>query len=256
MASTNRMFRIFQYVAGCLAATIFASGGSISLASSEQTRVAAICESAALMVSRETGVPLDVLRAISLTETGRKTKGGFAPWPWTVNMEGIGKWFDDVATAQAYVDRHFARGARSFDVGCFQINYRWHGQAFSSIEDMFDPILNARYAARFLSELYGEFGTWSRAAGAYHSRTPKYAKRYAARFDRIRATLPDLETPTVIATASPAPNPPSPTPSVPRQNSYPFLQARQTTGPSLVPLGRSSGRLTAHRPSAPLLDLR
>ena len=55
---------------------------------------------------------------------------------------------------------------------------------------MFDPATNANYAARFLSDLYSELGNWSEAAGAYHSRTPKYAQKYAARFDRIRERTP------------------------------------------------------------------
>ena len=124
-----------------------------------------ICDRAAIQASEESGVPLDVLRAITLTETGRKSAEGFLPWPWTINMEGVGKWFESRKEARAYVDRHFARGARSFDVGCFQINYRWHHQGFTSLEQMFEPLANARYAAKFLTELHGEFGNWSKAAG-------------------------------------------------------------------------------------------
>jgi hypothetical protein len=104
-------------------------------------------------------------------------------------MEGRGVWFDSFEEARDYVAKHHARGARSYDVGCFQINFRWHGQHFTSLEEMFDPYANAAYAARFLSELYSEFGDWSRAAGAYHSRTPTFAGKYRARFDRIRARL-------------------------------------------------------------------
>lgn len=223
---------------------------------SARDAVAAICESAAAFVARESAVPLDVLRAISLTETGRKQNGSFRPWPWTVNMEGVGKWFDDLAAARTYVDRHFERGARSFDVGCFQINYKWHGQAFASIDEMFDPISNARYAARFLTELYDEFGDWSKAAGAYHSRTPKYARRYTARFDRIRARLPALsaaEAPLVArlepATSPGAPNKPA------RPNTYPLLvSAGRSTGASLVPLvGR--GNALIKNGARPLLDV-
>jgi hypothetical protein len=148
-----------------------------------------ICEEAAQQASRDSGVPLDVLRAISLTETGRRHAGGFRPWPWTVNMQGTGLWFDTPDEALAYVDRKFSGGARSFDVGCFQINYKWHGQAFSSISQMFEPAANARYAANLLRSLHGELGSWSAAAGAYHSRTPEFANRYRDRFDRIRARL-------------------------------------------------------------------
>ncbi|MEI4471364.1 lytic transglycosylase domain-containing protein [Frigidibacter sp. MR17.24] len=167
----------------------------------------ALCDRAAATAARETGVPLDVLRAIALTETGRKSDGSFRAWPWTVNMEGAGHWFPDRESALAYVARERARGARSFDIGCFQINHLWHGKAFASVEQMFDPIAGARYAADFLAGLHAESGSWSRAAGAYHSRTPALAGRYAARFDRLRATLAGAPAPVELA-ALPAPEPP------------------------------------------------
>lgn len=225
-------------------------------ASADRISTARICEAAAVTASRESGVPVDVLRAISLTETGRKGSDDFLPWPWTVNMEGAGKWFDDLHSAQAYVDRHFARGARSFDVGCFQINYRWHGDAFSSIEEMFEPIANARYAAKFLRELHDELGDWSRAAGAYHSRTPKYANKYRARFNRIRKGLPDME-PVVMAQAPPK-SVPSPVDLIARINRYPLLQAGlPSTSASLVPLGAvSTSRFIDLAPARPMLESR
>lgn len=165
--------------------------------------VAALCDAAGLAASQATGVPEPVLRAIALTETGRNTNGRLRPWPWTVNMEGKGKWFDASAEAMAWVRGHHDRGARSYDVGCFQINYRWHGNAFSSLEEMFDPGRNALYAAQFLARLYAETGSWSKAAAAYHSRTPKFADKYRARFDRILARL----------TNQPLPPPPTGAPS-------------------------------------------
>ena len=146
----------------------------------------ALCDAAALQVSHESGVPVSVLKAISLNETGRKRNGSFRPWPWTVNMEGAGHWFETRDQALAYVFKEYKRGARSFDIGCFQINYKWHGEQFASIDEMFDPLANGRYAARFLGELYSEMGDWTKAAGAFHSRTKKYADTYAARFSAIR----------------------------------------------------------------------
>lgn len=224
------------------------------MADQDSADIAALCDSAAVQASRETGVPISVLRAITLTETGRSRNGNFRPWPWTVNMEGAGVWFDNADEAKAYVFRHHARGARSFDVGCFQLNFRWHGQGFSSIEEMFQPLANARYAAGFLSDLYSEMGDWSKAAGAYHSRTPRYANRYRARFDRIRARIdgePPPET-TVseaeIAAATQAelpedPAPPTEEPAV-RVNTFPLLQAnvRPSGLGSLVPLGNAPQR--------------
>jgi hypothetical protein len=133
------------------------------------------------------GVPRAVMRALTLTETGRNRGGRLQPWPWTVNMEGAGHWFDSRAEALAYVRREQARGAESFDVGCFQINHRWHGEHFASLESMFDPMVNATYAAGFIRELFEETGNWSEAAGYYHSRTPEFYHRYRARFDRLHA---------------------------------------------------------------------
>jgi hypothetical protein len=51
---------------------------------------------------------------------------------------------------------------------------------------MFNPERNALYAAHFLIELHREFGSWTEAAGAYHSRTPEHADRYKAKFSDLR----------------------------------------------------------------------
>ncbi|EEE39197.1 transglycosylase, Slt family [Rhodobacteraceae bacterium KLH11] len=155
---------------------------------------AAICDRAAQRAARAEGVPLDVLRAITRVETGRSLDGALQPWPWTVNREGQGYWFASAVEAKSYVFDIFKSGVRSFDVGCFQINYRWHGTAFRSIDAMFDPDENATYAARFLAELYAEFGSWPAAAGAYHSRTQHHATAYSDRFQTILAQLDPAET--------------------------------------------------------------
>ncbi|KIC40367.1 tail length tape measure protein [Ruegeria sp. ANG-R] len=150
---------------------------------------ATLCDRAARRAAQAEGVPLDVLRAIARVETGRELDGRLEPWPWTVNREGQGYWFTSEIEAKSYVFNIFKSGARSFDVGCFQINYRWHGQAFRSIDAMFDPDENAAYAARFLAQLYAELGSWPAAAGAYHSRTRHHAAAYSDRFQTVLAQL-------------------------------------------------------------------
>ncbi|WP_371135516.1 transglycosylase SLT domain-containing protein [Frigidibacter sp.] len=216
-----------------------------------------VCERAAEQAAQQMGVPISVLKAISLTETGRNRGGEIRPWPWTVNMEGAGHWFETEDEARSFVYGHFKRGARSFDVGCFQINYKWHGENFSSIDQMFDPLANALYAAKFLRTLHAEKGDWTGAAGAYHSRTPQFAEKYAARFDRFRAGLrhqdlgdlpeiPDI----VLAAARPV------RPLVPRENRFPLLQAGSGAGlGSLVPIGNGAGAsLFASAQPLPLTD--
>jgi len=150
----------------------------------------AICEGAAARAARNHQIPVDVLRAITLTETGRNREGSLQPWPWTINLEGTGHWFDTRAEAEAFAQQALSEGRRSFDVGCFQLNWRWHGDAFDSITAMFDPAANADYAATYLKGHFETLGSWSLAAGRYHSGTPEFATRYAARFDGILADLP------------------------------------------------------------------
>jgi hypothetical protein len=162
---------------------------------------AEICERAILEGARAEGVPEGVLHAISLTETGRPTGGRLRPWPWAINREGQGFWFASREQAMAFAAESLAAGRRSFDVGCFQINYHWHGHNFPSLEAMFDPAVGAAYAARFLRSLHAERGDWSLAAGAYHSQTPARAGVYRARFDRILAGLGGQ--PLTVATAPP-----------------------------------------------------
>ncbi|MDQ2093980.1 transglycosylase SLT domain-containing protein [Rhodalgimonas zhirmunskyi] len=189
-----------------------------------------VCDQAAQIAADRSGVPVTVLQAITRTETGRKRNGHFGPWPWTVNMEGRGVWFDSLDEARAYVFKNFKRGARSFDIGCFQINYKWHHQNFSSIDEMFDPQENANYAALFLKSLYKELGDWSEAAGAYHSRTPKHANRYRQIFEKHRAKAPgEIQ---LATTASPA----APT----RKNAFPLLKGESSAQlGSLMPIGTS-----------------
>ncbi len=224
-----------------LAATAAAWAGG---ADASRATGADVCRAAARQVSSETGVPVEVLDAIALTETGRKSGGAFGPWPWTVNMEGAGHWFDGPAEALDYAESNFAQGKRSFDVGCFQLNYKWHGQAFKSIEQMFDPLANARYAAGFLSRLYGETGDWSAAAGAYHSRTPQYANRYRKIFDKHFAAVSGGSGPAYANANSFADEADPQLAAEPmRQNNYPLLIASNETGRlgSLVPLGAQGG---------------
>jgi hypothetical protein len=155
------------------------------------TDPASLCEQAALNAASTTGVPLDVLRTIALAESGRSDGGTQRPWPWTVNFGGQGFWYADRAEAELAVEERRALGATNIDIGCFQINHRWHGEAFAGTSAMFDPEENALYAAQFLARLFDETGNWPDAAAAFHSRTPEHADRYRARLAELSGALTD-----------------------------------------------------------------
>ncbi len=162
-----------------------------AFAGADAGRIASICEVAAREAAERYGIPVEVMQALTLTETGRMLEGRKRPWPWSLNVEGRGHWFNTKTEAIEYLQEKIPKSSRSYDLGCFQINARWHGEAFASEVDMFDPHLNADYAARFLLSLLPEFGSWERAAGAYHSRTPKYARRYEQLFNANLESLGD-----------------------------------------------------------------
>ena len=191
------------------------------------------CERAASEAAVRSGVPESILLAITLTETGRESGGLLRPWPWTINNAGEGHWFATAQEAEVYAARAAAEGKTNFDIGCFQLNHRWHSAAFASAGDMLDPLANALYAGRLLADHYGRAGDWSVAAGAYHSATPEFADRYRARFDEILAGLaevPDAE-PRQIASLGL------------RENRFPLLNGGAGSAGSLVPLQTGGRRL-------------
>lgn len=141
---------------------------------------ATLCETAVTSAEFSGNLPPRLLHAISLTESGRidpKT-GAVRAWPWTINAEGEGHFFETRDDAIAAVKALQARGVQSIDVGCNQVNLMFHPRAFASLEDAFDPRSNAVYAARFLNALYAERGDWPHAIAAYHSETPALGDAY------------------------------------------------------------------------------
>lgn len=126
------------------------------------------------------GLPPNLLTAISFVESGRydKQRQEKTAWPWTVMAEGQGRYYATKQEAVAEVRRLQRRGVKNIDVGCMQINLYYHGDAFPSLEDAFDPATNVGYSMNFLQALYKETGSWQAAAVRYHSATPEYANRY------------------------------------------------------------------------------
>jgi hypothetical protein len=141
---------------------------------------ATLCETAITTAEYVNRLPPRLLGAISLTETGRidPATGRLRPWPWTLNAEGEGRFFDSRAAAIAAVKALQDRGVRSIDVGCLQVNLMYHPEAFASLEQAFDPRDNANYAARFLNSLYANSKDWPSAIAAYHSETPALGEIY------------------------------------------------------------------------------
>lgn len=138
-----------------------------------------LCERQMVRAAEKYGVPLGVLYAVGLTETGR----GDSLRPYALNIEGKASYDDDKAGALRRFATARAAGKKLIDVGCMQINHHFHSGQFSSVEEMFEPAANVDYAARFLKELKGREGNWTMAVARYHAGPDNDAaqKRYVCR---------------------------------------------------------------------------
>ena len=144
----------------------------------------AVCIAAILEAEREFAIGGNLLLAMGLTESGRTLDQGIPTvWPWTVNAAGEGRFFPTRREATAHVRGLLDRGVRSIDVGCLQVNLRWHPDAFPDVEAACDPVANARYAARFLADLGHAHGGPRAAVGRDHSAQSELGDAYRARVD-------------------------------------------------------------------------
>lgn len=136
------------------------------------------CLAAILDAQARHDIPDNLLLTIGIQEAGRRGPEGLTVWPWTVNAAGEGAFFQSRYDALRFVRAKRQAGVRSIDVGCMQVNQKWHGEGFDTLEQAFDPAANVDYAARFLVSLFHETGDWWTAAGRYHSATETHKKVY------------------------------------------------------------------------------
>ncbi len=146
-----------------MAAFIF-SGASAGLVPA-QAEVQNICESEMVAAARAYKVPLGVLYAVGLTETGRRN----SLYPYALNIEGKSKFPPSAKAALEDFQRARKSGKKLIDVGCMQINHHYHGEKFNSVTHMLEPRANVQYAARFLKELRTRQGSWTMAVARYHA---------------------------------------------------------------------------------------
>ena len=124
-----------------------------------------VCEREMTRAAHAYGVPLGVLYAVGLTETGRR--GSLQPL--AMNVDGAPSYPGSLDEALAHFAASRRNGAKLIDIGCMQINYKFHAGRFRSLEEMFDPPRNVDYAARFLKELRRREPSWTLAVARYHA---------------------------------------------------------------------------------------
>ncbi|MEJ0019489.1 MAG: lytic transglycosylase domain-containing protein [Acetobacteraceae bacterium] len=208
-----------------------------------------MCRSAVSAVERNSGIPAQLLASIARVESGRRdpASGAFHPWPWAVNAEGQGFFYPTKAEAVSAVRAMQARGMRSIDVGCAQINLMHHPNAFPSLEAAFEPQTNAAYAGKFLKDLFAQTGDWNRAAAQYHSATPELGADYLR---KVLAVLPEEQRMAGPAGASALAQAWSATTTQPTPGLTRVVRLQPSTGapgPRMIMLPTGSGETPAGR---------
>ena len=124
-----------------------------------------VCERQMAEAAARHGVPLGVLYAVGLTESGRR--GSLQPY--AMNIQGKAYFGASAADVVRKLGEAQAGGIRLVDLGCMQINHHSHRAKFPSLEAMIDPRQNVEYATRFLKELKQREGSWTLAVARYHA---------------------------------------------------------------------------------------
>lgn len=160
------------------AATAFTSDFALPAGAGETN----VCEREMTQAASRHGIPLGVLYAVGMTESG--SKGSLRPY--AMNIEGRSYFAGSVAEAVSRFEAERRKGARLIDLGCMQINYHYHGREFASVAAMLDPKENVAYAALFLKRLRAREGSWTMAVARYHAgpNNNPAQKRYVCRVIR------------------------------------------------------------------------
>ena len=148
-----------------LAATVISAIASFNPGAPANAAEAQVCEREMLRAAQANDIPINVLYAVGLTETGHK--GTLNPFDMNVDGRTVSSASLNEALEKFAAEK--ARGAQMIDIGCMQINHHWHASDFHSLTEMFDPARNVRYAANFLKELRAREGTWTLAVARYNA---------------------------------------------------------------------------------------
>ena len=116
-------------------------------------------------------IPTGLLASIAKIESGFN--------PYALNDGERGYFFANKELLIEKANELINAGHTSFDVGCLQLNYGWHGKHFNSISEMINNEANVGYAAKLLSDLYKYQGSWQKAVRLYHSNIAKHHKPYS-----------------------------------------------------------------------------
>ena len=144
-----------------------------------------LCQIAIKEIETSHHIKENLLTTIASVESGRYISkiGKRQPWPWTIHAEGKGYYYQTKQEAITKVKQLQTEGITNIDVGCMQINLKYHGKAFKNLDEAFDPKKNVSYSASFLQKLNKKNKNWQKTAMQYHSKNITRGLNYKNRLE-------------------------------------------------------------------------
>ena len=107
--------------------TLLINIGGVYSQSLNSTEDALRCEYLAVDAEKKYGLPDNILLSISRVESGyQKVDGVIRAWPWTLNAGGDSAYFKTKDDALRSLKKRIKKGVTNIDIGCMQLNFRWH----------------------------------------------------------------------------------------------------------------------------------
>ena len=150
--------------AATLIGAIFASAPAAAQAS--DYGVTSDCPTLIARTEARRNIPRGLLMAIALTESGT----GGTPSPYAMNIAGRSHFARSGQEMANIISANWSRGVRSIDVGCMQVNLKYHGGNFARLTDLLNSVTNVEYGASYLIKLATESGSWKNAVMSYHNK--------------------------------------------------------------------------------------
>lgn len=142
------------------------------------------CRDAIEVAESKYDIPQGMLLAIARTESGHGQDQ--EPHPWAINNAGQSYYPESFSDAKTIVQRLWQKGETNIDMGCMQINWRWHKTTFTKdLNTYFDAYDNAEYAAKLLLRLKKQHKDWHKAIGHYHNGDPSQGQRRYAYINKV-----------------------------------------------------------------------
>lgn len=137
-------------------------------------------------------LPKHLLYSVSLAESGRihKQSNKIMPWPWAVNISGKSFYFSSKTEALNEIQKAINNGITNIDIGCMQINIKYHSSNFLNISMMIEPRNNIEYAATLLKRNHEKYNNWPSAIADYHSASHKginYSQKVLLLWHKIKS---------------------------------------------------------------------